>query len=349
MALTCTNCNATVEDTAKFCSQCGTAIASAPAASPETEQSDRIIKELGDNSPGMKEPGEVFDFEKYRGEIIRRAQKYTESATLGYNDETWMVGMYYPDIVYGLLHLLGSFWSTIEHPLCMPTNKPYAHQALFMRIGLDWFRQEAVRRRYLHIDGTLALHVIDFFKERGVPENEMVFVLNNKEVRKSLDERTFAGEQKDDELFPPPQPLRVEVAGTVMSFTTWDAALVVYMDCAQKGKEVTLELIDWYAKYEAKIIERTEGGTSVCAAIFPRIPIVRDCERYLMKVVNHVQAKVKFRFPSGLSLEELREHHFLFGKYPERHELREEISLFKGNVVDIDWRGQEGRLYFDEE
>ena len=46
--------------------------------------------------------------------------------------------------------------------------------------------------------------------------------------------------KKDDELFPPPQPLRVEVAGAILNYTTDEGILVVYVDCAHKGKTLTI-------------------------------------------------------------------------------------------------------------
>jgi hypothetical protein len=223
------------------------------------------------------------------------------------------------------LQMLTHTFRELEFPYELPTNKPYEHYTLFMRIGLNWFNDEALRRGYRRIDGSLAPHVIALLKERGVPENEMVYILNDKDMLKSLDEHIFADAEKDDELFPPPEPIRVEVAGAIITFTTWDAVLVVYLDQVQKGREVKLEIVDWYGKYEAKVIERTSGGAIVCAAVFPCIPIVRDRERNRIKVINQIQAKVQVQ------------------------ELREDIRLFKGVVTEIDWRGQEGQHYFDEQ
>src|SRR2546423_3436553 len=140
MTITCPNCNATLEGTVKFCSQCGTPVAnSSPPASSVSERSKRmgsIIKELTDNSPGDKQPGEIFDFEKYRGEIVRRALKYAEAATVPFTDEAWMAGVYSYDRLNLYLHMLATYFQELENPFCLPTNKPNAHFVLFMRIAL---------------------------------------------------------------------------------------------------------------------------------------------------------------------------------------------------------------------
>jgi hypothetical protein len=52
--------------------------------------------------------------------------------------------------------------------------------------------------------------------------------------------------KKDDELFPPPEPLREEVAGAILNFMTDEGVLAVYMDCSLSGKRVEIEIDDIY-------------------------------------------------------------------------------------------------------
>src|SRR5437868_5122805 len=99
MTFSCPNCNATLEETAKFCSQCGTPV-TAPSQPTSTEvekavkEMERMRKELKESSPGYQKPAKIFDFEEYKGEIIDRAKKYAETAMLPLTDEGWMWMVY---------------------------------------------------------------------------------------------------------------------------------------------------------------------------------------------------------------------------------------------------------------
>jgi hypothetical protein len=158
--------------------------------------------------------------------------------------------------------------------------------------------------------------------------------LTNEQKKKQEKEQQRAQaeqEQKKHELFPDPEPLRVEVAGTIINFTSWDAALIVYMDCSQGGKKVEVKCLDALVQFtlsktgrtKVEIVERSSGNTTVCAAVFPRIPLATEYHRKALKAVKRVECKVLFSFFT-----------------PEYIKWEETVSLFRGNVVELDWRGR---------
>src|SRR6266700_2956402 len=143
------------------------------------------------------------------------------------------------------------------------------------------------------------------------------------------DQQRAEQEQKRRELFPDPEPLRVVIAGTVVNFTTWDAVLVVYIDNLHKGKTVEIKCEDARSqialrkngRHKAEVIERSIGNMTVCSAIFPRIPVITEYHKKALKSVKYVNCKVTFSF-----LE------------PEFTIWEEEVTLFKGQVTELDWQ-----------
>ncbi len=102
--------------------------------------------------------------------------------------------------------------------------------------------------------------------------------------------------KKDDELFPPPEPLRVEVAGAILNFMSDEAVLVVDMACSQLGKKVAIEFDDrWIsAVYGSEhrigeILARSGAGETCCAAIFNHIPFVTDEQRHRQEVLSQLR------------------------------------------------------------
>ncbi len=153
--------------------------------------------------------------------------------------------------------------------------------------------------------------------------------------------------QKDDELFPPPQPVQVEAAGGIINFTTDEAVVIVYLDCVYKGKEVELRSVrdeelgvEWQ---KATVIERTYGNTPICVAIFKPIPFATDEMKYREKAVDRVKVVVSASWTddkSNVSAEEVQK---LTWDKVLSFSYREEAILFKGHVTQIDWRGRRGK------
>jgi hypothetical protein len=67
--------------------------------------------------------------------------------------------------------------------------------------------------------------------------------------------------------------LQVQVAGKTIMLKENEAALVVYANCEYRGKTVIAKSSMISFRAEVKIIERAVGNTSICAGIFPRIPM----------------------------------------------------------------------------
>ncbi|MGZ3947110.1 MAG: hypothetical protein ACXVKK_03275, partial [Flavisolibacter sp.] len=155
--------------------------------------------------------------------------------------------------------------------------------------------------------------------------------------------------QKDDELFPPPQPVELEAAAGIVHFTTDEAVVFVYLDCIYKGKEIELDSVrdeelslTWQ---KATIIERTYNNAPICVAIFDPIPFTTDEMKNREKAVNQVKVEVRASWGAGdeeISQDERRK---LSGENKTmRFNSREEIILFKGNVTQIDWRGRRAKV-----
>lgn len=122
-----------------------------------------------------------------------------------------------------------------------------------------------------------------------------------------------------------------EIAGQKVRLTLDDAALVVYVDSKRRGLSV---LIDPLYKghdslHEAKFTNRTVGSETVCAAIFPRIDLT-----YLQGKKTK-QDLYEFYIPG-----------FYNPQYTDEEYSREDttykntVSLYAGNVAEIDLRGQ---------
>jgi hypothetical protein len=123
--------------------------------------------------------------------------------------------------------------------------------------------------------------------------------------------------------------IRADVAGATINFTTWDAALVVYLDCSFDGRYISILPLEGLVSSgisdesrRARVVERTVGDCSVCAAIFPRLPLVNDLLRSLNKVVTKTECKVS--------------------EFDE--DWHETITLIRGQVNELDWRESLGEL-----
>lgn len=113
------------------------------------------------------------------------------------------------------------------------------------------------------------------------------------------------------------QPYQVEVAGTAITLTDEEAALVVYMDNNQCGKNVRVRngvnLRDYTAI--AQVIERSVEGEPICTAIFPRLPIH-----------SHLKPSYEGQRSGSYEVDFIGSN------------LSTTITLFIGNVAELDWR-----------
>ncbi len=120
--------------------------------------------------------------------------------------------------------------------LFFPTNRPNAHEAQFVRTIVEWYLNQAIRRGFLVYKNSklaYAPQVLAFYKYCYGDEDRFsdAFLTFHMPDYSELDELA----KKDDEVFPPPEPIRVEVAGAILNFTTDQGVLVVYLDCSYAG------------------------------------------------------------------------------------------------------------------
>jgi hypothetical protein len=302
--------------------------------------SQTIIQELEKEAKRYEDT--YLDVDKERHFLEERARKWAEyNVQENFDEGEWetLVLMLWPQgEEKSRQGLLETFAIDIRTSLLLKerhlirTTKPYTHQALFIEVAIEYYIKKAQELGYL--DNTQ-------FTEKAVRLIKMEHFFNPDilpipSVRFPDFTAIRAIADKDKELFPDPEPLRVEVAGTVISFTSWEAALVVYLDCEYKGKRLFLNTNDNNINNElvktkrnhANIVEKTEGNNSICVAVFPRIPLVTNWHRHFSEVLTHVDCTVEY-----------------FESYVEDNKVRykgykEVVTLFRGNVIDLDWRGR---------
>jgi hypothetical protein len=304
MAVICANCNAILEDTAKFCSQCGTPVTvSSPPVSSMTEQKDReaIKQELEEEA--KKYGGKILDFDSNKPLLRYRAERWTVYQIQQFDDDDWY------DILWAGMSSDSTSYEfkakTLFHEEynLIWTNKPNSYKALFLEEVINQYIEGAYDYGYLFA-GTLTEKAVSLFGHLKTTPTGKLPSFHQPDLGNI---RAIAN--KDKELFPDPEPLRAEVAGAILNSTKWEAALVVYMDCAYKGKYLTLRLdgerivisneLRKIKQEEADIVERTVGNEKICAAIFSRIPLVTDWHR----AFSYVLTRLMLPFPiSTLSL-----------------------------------------------
>ncbi len=234
-----------------------------------------------------------------------------------FDEEKWFQAVIFSQVY--LLFPIRSAWAVESS--WFRTNKPGAHEALFFEKAVEWLTSRAEQLGYLQFedyDGTVASYtlspnVVAYYREQGAQW------LDEGAPFKYPDLKEFREKEKQEaELFPEPEPIRVVVAGAILNFTTWDAALVVYMDCSHEGKEIRLQGSDngLSINLTAQVIERSLGTTTICAAIFPRIPLVTDLLRSQQKPVKRIDCRVHFA------------------------SLEDTVTLFREHVAELDWRGR---------
>jgi Double zinc ribbon len=338
----CANCFAELPEGVKFCLQCGKPAVIAQPNYPRPENDKAIYEDLETTSPKQEKYRErkavyeatgeypmrgegIEDFEQNEWIIVERAIKWVEYETSDLVERIhWFQDFSsYSNIIRS--KVLPAF--AMEGNLWFPTNKPNHHKALFY---------EEFINRYLYnlqIQGVLTWHdppqptplFFDYLRnvEGWTDEDIKKFEFKPPDMEEI---RGWAA--KDDELFPPPQPLREEVAGAILNFMADEGVLVVYMDCSLSGKRVEIDFDDiWissaygYDHHKAEILERSGSGTPICTAVFNRIPFVTDTHRNRQEVLKQIQVTVKFSSPDNQKWEE-------------------KVTLLPGKVAELDWRGR---------
>jgi len=334
----CANCFAELPENAKFCLQCGkpAVIAQYPVGNPEHDNA--IFMELHKSSPQYvryleheavrqrtgtypHETEVVEDFEKNRATIALRARKWAEYQTQGWERIHWFQEFH---THFVLLMKIQSFFSLEED--MFRTNKPNSHKALFC---------EEEYKYYLYK-----------FKEQGAlswtdpPQATPLYLTYLKKVVGNTDEdiEQYTVELPDIEEIrgwaakDDAQPIRVEVAGAILNFTTDEGVLVVYMDCAHKGKTLSIRNLSElsYSDYRnntADIRELMVDNKVLCAAIFNHIPFVSNSLRYYLEHRENALTQMKCTVDADSS-------------YGFPNSWKETVTLYRGKVVELDWRGR---------
>ncbi len=325
----CAKCGVQLLDDAKFCLECGT-----PVTEDETpwfqKKDEAFETEMYKSSPLFIDVRRVLDFEETKYKIQHRAREWAEYNAKRMSAPEWF-GLLYTGRTrsISLAYLLEP---SLEYHY-FPTNKRNTHEALVQRTMLEWFFNESLRRGYLlDYEGHFSPKVLAYYKAQdwyrddgSIEDYRFEFDLSYLDELEKKDARV----PTVDELFPPPQPIRAEVAGAVLNFTTDEGALVVYMDCSYAGKIVEVISCSEYDVYsalkdadrrKAEIIEHSVNNTTACAAIFNRIPFVTPQLKSYQKVLQRIEATLVFYFSGGRT--------------------EEKVTIFRGNITELDWRGK---------
>lgn len=361
----CANCFAEMPENTKFCLQCGkpAVVACAYHNPPDRDQS--ILDELLATSPEQinyrayemahnawekhpleyEEPvlnlNDVVDFERNKTKIVKRTWQWIEYETSRRERIHWFQEL----CIGGIRGAAEHSW--IDETLWFRTNKPNHHKALFFEKFIERYLYELRQQLAFTYDDPPQptplfldyLRKVRSYTEEDIQEFELELP-NMAEIKR--------WPQKDDELFPPPQPVQVEAAGGIISFTIDEAVVVVYLDCLYKGKEILLESMrneELYVRQQkAIVIERTVGNTPICVAIFHPVLFVTDEMKNREKVVN----QVKMEMSASWSASDETSPDEVWKLSNEDKVMwfssREEFILFKGDVKQIDWRGRRGKV-----
>lgn len=363
----CANCFAELSEGAKFCLQCGKPATPAMAYLTWPDKDQSIYDELKASTPqeihyrayeiahanweqhpsSYPEPrlntNDIIDFDKNKEKIRSRASKWARYEASGM--ERIHVFQYFAD---WWLHMADEAWS--REMFEFQTNKPNYHKALFYEEVLDfWFF--TLRQQYaITYDDPPQLTPMFLDYLRKVKGYSDQYIQDWQEVwqeKLSGMDEIKQWPQKDDELFQPPQPVTYEAAGGIISFTTDEAVVIVYLDCMYKGHEIELKSVqdeELYVWTKATIIERTSGNIPICVAIFPPILFATDLMKNREKVINQLKVEISASWSADneISSEEaqkLRDENKIMW-----FDSSEQVVLFKGNVTPIDWRGKRGKV-----
>jgi Double zinc ribbon len=364
----CINCFAELSKDAKFCLQCGNPAIAAMKYYTPPEKDQTILDKLIASAPQQekyrayqiavkaweasdqdyKKPefdlNDIVDFERNQGEIAMRARKWAEYETSGMRKIDFFQELAISGMKWGVTNA----WSS--EPGWFRTNKPNHHKALFYETFINAHLYILRRQFALTYDDPPqpTPYFLDYLRKvRDYTEEEIqefdLLLPDMREIKR--------WPQKDDELFPPPQPVQVEVAGAIVNFTTDEAVVIVYLDCIYKGKEVSLgsvreeELdVPWQ---KATVIERTADGIPICAVIFRPVPFATERMKNREKVLNQVKVEVDASWAEDISNVSHEEGRKLTFDKILWFDTRQEAILFKGNVTQLDWRGKRGKVQYN--
>lgn len=163
---------------------------------------------------------QIADFDKYQDELHHRALLWAKHCMMQFPEENWYNCVCSPHwIVFEAEHAYN-----LEET-DFPTNKPNAHKALFIEIFVPLFSDEIRKRGYVQQDGSLTPQIVKWAKEQNKfpwPEEQTNEYLQTYRFEPPYEysNYTIAHSPQDDQLFPEPDPVRVEVAGAILNFTT---------------------------------------------------------------------------------------------------------------------------------
>lgn len=362
----CANCFAELSDNAKFCLQCGkpAIVAAAYITPPLRDQSfldklqstsrmqqnfraHEIAHKAWEKTPlAFNEPelnfDDIVDFERNKTKIPGRVQEWVKYVTSEWERINW-----FQSLASNLSNFFGVDDAWSMETGWFRTNKPNHHKALFYELFIDQCLYKLHQHDALTYDTPPAptpLFLDYLRKVRGFTDEDMeewqFEVPDIEEIKK--------WPRKDDDLFPPPQPVTVEAAGGIIGFTTDEAVVVVYLDCLYRGKEIELKSVrneELYIKQQkATVIERTSGNSPLCVAIFRPVLFATEEMKNRAKVINQVKVEVSASWSANdeISSEEAQKLSYEDKIMWFNH--REEFILFKGDVKQIDWRGRRGKV-----
>ena len=317
MSLICTYCQTQLPEDAAFCYKCGKAVATIKEATMGETQEQRdtsadaalLIQELEKEAERNKD--KWFDIDKDRAFLIRRADKWAKSQTLQFNERYWsrILAIASPDdaesqklwfeyVRQDVYMLFIKEWRMIL------TVTPYKHEALFIEEVITEYIREA------KANFTFSLIEPDFTTIRAIAD-------------------------KEKEILSDPEPLRVDIAGTPIRYTSWEAVLVVYIENIYIGESIILETNESFVMDEIyqldlrqkEVIAINEETESVCAAIFARIPMVTNYLRYLKLLKKSLDFTIRFSPSSKIA-------------DTEAVALFKTVTLTRGEVTYVDWRGK---------
>ena len=115
--------------------------------------------------------------------------------------------------------------------------------------------------------------------------------------------------------------LQIQVAGTTISMKESEAALVIYAASRHEGKQVSMHLQNGNYFTDGRFIERAVGTTSICAVIFPRIPMKDRQEDTCWYTIPY-----------------WRDSDFISYGVNEGRAIHGNVVIYAGNVAEVDIR-----------
>lgn len=261
---------------------------------------------------------EIYDFDEQKDSIEGRALRFAMELYRNMSEEQWLevvINYGYPSIN----HLADEAFRAEE--AWYPTNRPKTQELLFKRKCIEVLVEGAGWRALINEDKTLTDQAIAYQHKRfdntpfARPADDdspySLFLLDFSDLEKEV--------KKEASLFPDAEPVQVEAPGNIiLSLTTDESAVVVYLDQVHKGKEVTLDSKELsHINSKTPVMEIKRGAESYFVAIFNHIPLVTEGDKHGGTWRKNVKCWVKF------------------------FNLEEEHYLFKGQVIVQDWRGWE--------